>query len=117
MSVAAVLACAVASGGEWSGQDIDPKARPSGTAYTIGRYDWKLGLVEQDFGLFENAQIGTVAALWALQVANGHAKVDAIRTKRLFTTARTNRWPVHFELRGSGWPGTAGSHCGLMRRS
>lgn len=73
----------LALGGEWSEQEIDPKARPTGTAYTIGRYDWKLGLVEQDFGLFENAQVGTVAALWALGVANGHAKVDAIRTKSL----------------------------------
>jgi hypothetical protein len=76
-------ACARAGAGEWSEQDIDPKARPTNTAYTIGRYDWKIGLVEQDFGLFENAQIGTVAALWALGVPNGHAKVDAIRTERL----------------------------------
>ena len=72
-----------ASGGEWSEQPIDPKVRPNHTAYTVGKNHWQIGLVRQNYGILDNAQIGTQAPLWALGVVNGNAKVTAIQTPRL----------------------------------
>jgi hypothetical protein len=69
--------------GDWSSQPVEPRARPTNTAYTIGKRHWQIGLVDQDFGLFDNVQVGTTVPLWLFLVPNGHAKVTAIQTRKL----------------------------------
>ncbi|MEZ4240819.1 MAG: hypothetical protein R3F59_32620 [Myxococcota bacterium] len=67
----------------WHRQPIEEKANPHGTAYTVGRGTWSLGLVEQELGLLDNLDVGVVTPLWALGVPNVHGKVTAVRTRRL----------------------------------
>ncbi len=79
-----LLSTCTAPAGEWSSQEIAPKARSSpSTAYTIGKGVTQVGLVRQNVGLLDNLQIGTTAPLFALGVPNAQAKVTAIQTPKL----------------------------------
>jgi len=73
---------ATAWAGEWAHQEIDPKANVHWTAYTIGKRNWEIGLVNQDYGLLDNLQVGTTLALWPLGAPNVHGKVTAIRSRK-----------------------------------
>lgn len=78
-----LLLTTAAMSGEWSERPIEPRARPTNTAFTIGARHWQVGLVNQDYGLLDNLQIGTTGPLWFLVVPNGHVKLTAIQTKKL----------------------------------
>ncbi len=66
--------------GEWAQQEIEPKIPTDFSAYTLGRNHGRLGLFDQDFGLWDNVDVGTTAALFVLGVPNAHAKITAIQS-------------------------------------
>ncbi len=74
------------------------------SAYTVHRGQWRLGLVQQDFGVVERASVGTTAALWAFGVANGHAKVTAVDTARVDVAVKGGFYRADLE-RLAGVPG------------
>src|SRR5262245_8583268 len=45
-----LLLASTALAGDWSSMPIEPRARPTNTAYTVGARHWQVGLVDQDFG-------------------------------------------------------------------
>ena len=75
------LALPVAFAGEWAKQPIDPKIPTDYSAYTLGRTHGRLGLFDQDFGLWDNLDVGTTGALFLLGVPNAHAKITAIQSE------------------------------------
>ncbi|MFH1468541.1 MAG: hypothetical protein ABIO70_29395 [Pseudomonadota bacterium] len=83
----------------WRHAPVDPCYEPSFSAYTVGRHDWRVGLLSLDFGLLDNLQVGTVPVLDLLGVYNLDAKVTAIQTERI---------QASFEAQGMFWSGTWG---------
>ncbi|MEN0065014.1 MAG: hypothetical protein AAGA48_22920 [Myxococcota bacterium] len=77
-----LLQPAWAGKGDWRKQPIDPKARVAGTAYTVEQFNWKIGLLSQNFGLLDNVQIGTQALPLALGIPNVQGKITAIQTPK-----------------------------------
>jgi hypothetical protein len=83
----------------WRHAPVDPYYEPSFSAYTVGRHDWRIGLLSLDFGLLDNLQVGTVPVLDLLGVFNLDGKVTAIQTEHL---------EASFEAQGMFWTGTWG---------
>ncbi len=77
------LSCSLALAGEWARQPIDPRVTTDLTAYTVGKGNFKLGFVNQDFGLLENVQVGTTLGLLPLGVVAVHGKVTAVEGERV----------------------------------
>lgn len=69
--------------GRWKDLPIEPKAQIDGTAYTLDQRHWRIGLINQEYGLLDNFQFGVKAPLFALGVLNIHGKVSAIQTNKL----------------------------------
>lgn len=74
---------APAQAGTWSESPPDPEVITDLSAYTVRQGQWRLGLLNQDYGLLDNASVGTSTLLWPLAVPNLHAKVRGIQTPRL----------------------------------
>lgn len=72
----------LAAAGTWSEQPIDPRNLVDGTAFTVPKKHWRLGLVNVDYGLLTNTSVGTSAPLWAVGIANARMKVTAIQTPK-----------------------------------
>lgn len=68
--------------GEWARQPIDPRVTTDLTAYTVGKNNFKLGFVNQDYGLLDNVQLGTTLGLLPLGVLAAHGKVTAVDSER-----------------------------------
>lgn len=83
----------------WRHAEVDPFYEPSFSAYTVGRHDLRVGLLNLDFGLLDNLQVGTAPALDLLGIYNVRAKVTAIQTRRIHAS---------FEATGLFWNGTWG---------
>jgi len=67
----------------WREAPIDPAYEPDFSAYTIGHKRVRAGLMNIDYGLLDNVQIGTAPVLDLLRVYNIHGKVTAIQTERI----------------------------------
>lgn len=67
---------------EWKKLPIDPRYETDFTAYTIPRKDYRLSLVNLDYGLLSNTQVGLAPYLFLFGLANIHAKVTAIQTRK-----------------------------------
>jgi hypothetical protein len=83
----------------WKHAPIDPAYEPGFSAYTIGAKRVRLGLMNLDYGLLDNLQVGTAPVLDAVGVFNLHGKVTAIRTQRI---------DMSFEATGLFWNGSWG---------
>lgn len=67
-------------GGPWAQQEPELKLPTDFSAYTVGRNHGRVGIFDQDFGVWDNVDLGTTAALFLLGVPNAHAKVQAIQS-------------------------------------
>jgi hypothetical protein len=83
----------------WRQAPIDPAYETSFSAYTIGARDVRLGLMNIDYGVLDNLQVGTAPVLDLLRVYNLHGKVTAIQTQRV---------DLAFEATGMFWDGNWG---------
>lgn len=72
-----------AAGQRWVDLPIQPKVRTDGTAWTVGKGHVRLGLFKQTWGVLDNADLSTNAALWILGLPNASAEITAIRTRYL----------------------------------
>ena len=78
----ALMLAGVLYAGDWADQAAEPKVLTDVTAYTAGKKTWSVGLFNQEYGLLHNVSVGTRAPLFALGVANAHAKVTAVQTPK-----------------------------------
>ena len=78
----ALMLAGVLYAGDWADQEVEPKVLTDVTAYTAGKKTWSVGLFNQEYGLLHNVSVGTRAPLFALGVANAHAKVTAVQTPK-----------------------------------
>ncbi len=83
----------------WRQAEIDPKYESDFTAYTVGRRRLRVGLMNLDYGLLDNLQLGTAPLLFALKVPNIRGKVTAIQTEHI---------DLAFEATGAWWSGSWG---------
>jgi hypothetical protein len=73
-----VVALSNALAGEWARGPIEPKLPTDYSAYTLGRNHGRVGLFDQDYGLWTNVDLGITAPLFVLGVPNLHGKIQAI---------------------------------------
>jgi len=78
-----LLFCITADAGDYKKGELQPKAITDLTAYTVPKKTVKLGLVNQEYGLLENASVGTQLWTLALGIYTANAKVTAIQTPKL----------------------------------
>lgn len=78
-----LLLASLALAGEWSAQDPEPRYESDFTAHTIGRNRLRVGLLNLDYGVLDNLQVGTAPLPTVLGVVNVRAKVTAIRLPTL----------------------------------
>ena len=83
----------------WRQAPIDPAYESSFSAYTVGHKRMRVGLMNMDYGLLDNLQVGTSPILDLLQVYNLRGKVTAIQTQRI---------DLAFEAQGMFWNGSLG---------
>ncbi len=83
----------------WRQAPYDPDYESSFSAYTIGKKNLRVGLWNLDYGLLDNADVGTAPLLNLLGVYNIHGKVTAIQTQRI---------DLAFEATGMYWAGSWG---------
>ena len=76
-----LLLVGAAQAGEWAQREIETKLPTDFSAYTLGRNHGRVGLFDQDFGLWTNVDVGTTAALFVLGVPNAHTKITAIQSE------------------------------------
>ena len=69
--------------GEWKHVPVDPRFETDYTAYTVEHHLVRVGTTNLDYGLLDNAQVGTSPWLWLFGVANARAKVTAIQTDKV----------------------------------
>ncbi len=67
----------------WRKAPVDPRYETDFSAYTVGRYRLRVGLLNMSFGLLDNLQVGTAPVLDLLGVVNLNGKVTAIQTRRV----------------------------------
>lgn len=72
----------VAIAGEWSSRPVEPRYETDFTAYTVPQKHLRAGIVSLDYGLLENASLGTTPLLYVFGVPNLRAKVTAIRSPK-----------------------------------
>ncbi len=84
----------------WRAAAIDPAYESDFSAHTIGARKLRVGLMNIDYGLLDNLQVGTAPMLDLLGVYNLHGKVTAIQTERV---------DLAFEATGMFWDGTWGA--------
>jgi hypothetical protein len=95
------VSTAIAS--DWSTQPIEPKIPTGFSAYTLGRNHARIGLFDQDYGLWDNVDVGTTGAAWIIGLANVHGKVTAVQSKS-FDIAFSAAWNG-YSLEKLGIPG------------
>ncbi len=83
----------------WRQAPIDPAYESDFSAYTIGHRRVRVGLMNLDYGLLDNLQVGTAPLLNLARVYNLHGKVTAIQTERV---------DLAFEATGLFWNGSWG---------
>jgi hypothetical protein len=83
----------------WRQAPIDPAYESDFSAYTIGHRRMRLGLMNLDYGLLDNLQVGSAPLLNLARVYNLHGKVTAIQTDRV---------DLAFEATGLFWNGSWG---------
>lgn len=98
-----VVCISPAVAGDWKDQEVEPKLLTDVTAYTVGKRRWHLGLYEQSYGLFDNVQVGTSAALWPFGLPNLQAKITAIQTPKF--DAAFDVTVIGYNLEALGVPG------------
>ena len=84
----------------WRQAPIDPAYESDFSAYTIGKKRVRTGLMNLDYGVLDNLQVGTAPVLDLLRVYNLHGKVTAIQTQRV---------DLSFEATGMFWDGSWGA--------
>jgi hypothetical protein len=67
----------------WRQAPIDPAYEPDFSAYTVGQRRLRVGLMNLDYGLLDNLQLGTAPALDMLKIYNLRGKVTAVQTERI----------------------------------
>jgi hypothetical protein len=77
-----------------SDQPGDPRHQTDFSAFTIPQGQWRLGLSSLDYGLLENAQVGTNTLLWVVG-SNARAKVTAIETSDLAFSFQASTMSMH----------------------
>lgn len=92
-----------ALGGDWARQEIEPRVLTDVTAYTPQKKHLILGVFRQQYGLLDNAAIGTRLPYFALGIVNAHAKVTAIQTPKL-DASLSAEW-LYRDLADLGIPG------------
>ena len=83
----------------WRHGPIDPGYESDFSAYTVGHKRLRAGLMNLDYGLLDNLQVGTAPMLDLLAVYNLRGKVTAIQTERI---------DLAFEAQGLFWNGSWG---------
>lgn len=69
--------------GEWARQPVEPKLPYDFNAYPLGRWRGRVGVFDQEVGVWDNVDVGTTAPLFLIGVPNAHAKVTAIQAPRV----------------------------------
>jgi hypothetical protein len=78
--VLSLLFATAALAGDWHSQPIEPRYEYDFTAYTVPRGRLRVGLLNLDYGLMKNVQVGLAPLPFFALVANAHVKVTAIQT-------------------------------------
>ncbi len=86
-----LLLLPAALAGEWAREPIDPKVPSDYSAYTLGFKHVRVGLFDDDVGVWSNVDVGTTPILFVLGVPNAHAKIGAVQSKVL-DIAVTGAW-------------------------
>ncbi len=94
----------IAAAGDWARQEVEPKLPTDFSAYTVGRNHGRLGLFDQDFGLWDNVDVGTTALAFVLGVPNAHTKIQAIQSPA-FDIAVDAAWAGYDLEKNLGVPG------------
>jgi hypothetical protein len=86
-----------------------PRAQNDFTAYSLEWGEVKVGLAKTTLGVLPRVQVGTVPTLWALNVQNGQAKVNAIRFGILdlavegsYFSIPLPKWTANYKALGGG---------------
>jgi hypothetical protein len=66
----------------WSHRPAEPRYETDFTAYTVPRHDFRISLLNLDYGLLENVQIGAAPYLYLFGLFNLHGKVTAVQTPK-----------------------------------
>lgn len=88
-----LLLALAAWAGDWAQEPIEPELPTEFSAYTLGLGHGRIGLYNQDVGVWHNVDVGTTVALFVLGVPNAHVKIDAVQSN-----------PLHLAL-NLGWHG------------
>jgi hypothetical protein len=79
--------------------DVAPKAKTDFTAYTLGHHQWRVGLLNLDYGLLPNASIGTSPVL-NIFATNARIKATAITWGRFDFSAQAGIMSLNTRMLG-----------------